>query len=109
MKPGTGGAARFRKALLEAADYAMLILGEYASQAVRGHIESIHKVKYEEIPEKPEILHDVLESLFGSGSKAIERLIAKNLYQRLDIEFQERKEWTIVDYVEHAKKTMGTG
>ncbi|MBS7623745.1 hypothetical protein KEJ39_08795, partial [Candidatus Bathyarchaeota archaeon] len=50
-----------------------------------------------------------LKDLFGSAAKAIERLIAENFYRRLDIRFQEREKWTLVDYVEDAKRTVMSG
>jgi len=32
------------------------------------------------------------------------RDIAKSLYSRLELDFTEHKEWTLVEYVRHAKK-----
>jgi len=34
----------------------------------------------------------------------MERLIAKNLYRGLGLDFMEHANWNIVDYVNHAKK-----
>ena len=44
-----------------------------------------------------------LESVLGVNAKTVERLIAKNLYQRLRLHFTPRPEWTLIEYVDHAK------
>ena len=58
----------------------------------------------EEIPEKVEIFHKALQDLLGAGAKVMEKLIAKNLYNQLGIEFTPKKDWTITDYVKHIEK-----
>ena len=39
----------------------------------------------------------------------IERLIAKNLYSQLDLNFTAHANWTIIEYFDHAKKANGGG
>ena len=34
----------------------------------------------------------------------MEKLIAKNLYRRLELNFTQHDGWTLVDYVNHAKE-----
>jgi hypothetical protein len=45
--------------------------------------------------------------MLGAGAKVIEKQIAKNLYSRLDLDFTEHSNWTIVEYFDHAKKAKG--
>jgi hypothetical protein len=48
-----------------------------------------------------------LQDLIGGGAKVMEKLIAKNLYRRLGLNFTEHENWTLVDYVNHAKELKG--
>jgi hypothetical protein len=93
----------FNSVVLEATDDALLALGASVRHAVYYHIEKIHHVKHEEIPDKLESFHEALENAFGKGTKTIERLIANKLYSKLDLDFIERNDWTLVNYVRHAE------
>jgi hypothetical protein len=97
--------AGFREALLEAVDYGLTVLGEIVKQAIYGQIENHHGLKRAEIPERLEAFHKALESILGVSAKTVERLIAKNLYQRLGLNFTSHPEWTLIEYVDHAKTT----
>jgi hypothetical protein len=95
--------AGFREALLEAVDYGLLVLGEIVRQAIYERIEKDHGIKRAEIPERLEAFHKALESVLGVSAKTVERLIARNLYQRLGLNFTPHPEWTLIEYVDHAK------
>jgi hypothetical protein len=97
--------AGFRDILLEAVDYGLMVLGEIVRQAIYERIEKDHGVKRTEIPERLEAFHKALGSVLGVSAKTVERLIAKNLYQRLGLSFTPRPEWTLIEYVDHAKTT----
>jgi hypothetical protein len=43
--------------------------------------------------------------VLGVSAKTVEKLIAKNLHQRLGLNFTPRPEWTLIEYVDHAKTT----
>lgn len=96
---------RSDKAVLEAVDEALLVLGEGVRDAVYYHIQRNYQLRREEIPERLEAFHEVLLSLFGGGANVIEKLIVNKLYNRLDLGFEEHENWTIVDYVNYAKKS----
>lgn len=98
---------KFKKTLLEAVDYGLLVLGETVRQAIYSHIERNYKVKREEVPERLEAFHKALEGVLGAGAKVVERLIAKNLYQRLNLNFIEHEDWTLADYIRDAEKLIG--
>jgi hypothetical protein len=97
--------AGFREALLEAVDYGLMVLGEIVRQAIYERIEKDHGLKRTEIPERLEAFHKALGSVLGVSAKTVEKLIAKNLYQRLGLSFTPRPEWTLIEYVDHAKTT----
>jgi|SRR3989337_4215232 len=99
--------SRQREALLEAVDQGLAIPGEIVRAAIYERIERSYQVKREDIPENLEGFHKALEELLGAGARVIERQIAKNFYSRLDLNFTARKDWTIVEYFDHAKKAKG--
>jgi len=93
--------------LLQAVDDGLSVPGEIVRAAIYERIERSYQLKREEIPEKLEIFHQALQDLLGGGAKVMEKLIAKNLYRRLELEFMEYANWNIVDYVKHAKARVG--
>jgi hypothetical protein len=97
--------AEFRQILLEAVDCGLMVLGEIVRQAIYERIEKDHELKRAEIPERLEAFHKALGSVLGVSAKTVERLIAKNLCQRLGLNFTPRPEWTLIEYVDHAKTT----
>jgi len=98
-----------QEALLQSTDYGLMVLGE----TVRGTIYQCLKGKYqlerEEIPEKLDAFHKALQGLLGVGAVVVERQIANKLYATLGLHFEARRDWTIVEYFEHAKKAKGGG
>ena len=97
--------AVFRDALPEAVDCGLMVLGEIVRQAIYGQIENHHGLKRAEIPERLEAFHKALGCVLGVSAKTVARLVAKNLYQRLNLNFTPRPEWTLIEYVDHAKTT----
>lgn len=97
--------AEFRDILIEDIDYGLNVLGDIVRQTIYGLIEKDHGLKRAEIPERLEVFHKALESTLGMSTKTVERLVAKNIYQRLGLKFTPRPEWTLIEYVDHAKTT----
>jgi hypothetical protein len=97
--------AGFRDILLEAVDCGLSVLGEIVRQAIYGRIEKDHGLKREAIPEQLEAFHKALGCVLGVNAKTVERLIAKHLYHRLGLNFTLHPEWTLIEYVDHAKIT----
>jgi hypothetical protein len=94
------------KALLESVDEGLLRLGESVRHAIYWHIEKSYGVKREEVPNKLKDFHEALIRLFGEGSKVIERLIAKSLYEKLNLSFEAHEGLSLMDYVEDVKKKI---
>ena len=101
-----GDSAAFREGLLQAIDDALLVTGEIVRAAIYDRLQRTHQIRREEIPEKLELFHTALRDLLGAGCKILERLIAKNLYRRLGLDFSGHEEWTLLDYVDHTKKVQ---
>ena len=98
--------SRQREALLEAVDQGLAVPGEIVRIAIYERIERSYQVRREEIPEKLEIFHKALQDLLGAGAKVMEKIIAKNLYTSLGLKFIEHANWTLVDYVNHTKRSL---
>jgi len=101
--------AEFRDVLLKAVDYGLLVFGENVRKTIYERLESYHQIKRGEIPEKLESFHGALVGLFGGGGSVVERLIAKKLYLTLRLNFEAHDNWTLPEYVNHAKKAMRVG
>jgi hypothetical protein len=63
-----------------------------------------YQLKREEIPERLGTFHDALQVMLGAGARVIETQIAKSLVSRLDMDFTENADWTIVNHFDLAKK-----
>ena len=96
--------AAFRDVLLQSIDDALLVPGEIVRAAIYDRVERSYQIRREEIPEKLELFHKALRDLLAAGGEVLERLIAKNLYRRLDLNFNQHENWTLLDYVDEAKK-----
>jgi len=93
-----------KEALLHAIDDGLAVPGEIVRTAIYDRIERSYQLRREEIPEKVEIFHKALQDLLGASAKVMERVIARNLYSRLGLDYVAHENWTLVDYVNHAKK-----
>ena len=96
--------AEVGEVLLQAVDDGLSAPGEIVRTAIYQRLERSYRLRREETPEKLETFHQALQDLIGGGAKVMEKLIAKNLYRRLGLNFTEHANWTLVDYVNHAKR-----
>ena len=96
--------AAFRDILLQSVDDALLLPGEIVRAAIYDRVERSYQLRREEIPEKLELFDKALRDLLAAGGEVLERLIAKNLYRRLDLNFNQHENWTLLDYVDETKK-----
>ena len=96
--------AQLDEALLEAVDFGLLVPGEIVRATIYERLETVYGVRREQIPEKLPAFHQALRELVGSVANVLERVIAKNLYSRLELNFTYHDGWTLVDYVSHAKE-----
>lgn len=99
-----GGSAAFREVLLEAIDDGLLVPSEIVQAAIHDRVERSYQIRREDIPEKLELFHKALRDLLAAGGEVLEMLNAKNLYRRLDLNFNQHENWTLLDYVDEAEK-----
>ena len=92
-------------ALLDAIDNGLLGLGEVVRDTIYDRFDRKYQLKREEIPEKLDIFHKALQGMLGAGATVIETQIAKIFDKKLNLEFTENINWTIVDYFDSAKRT----
>ena len=101
----------FQKLFLESVDSAFSSLGESAKQSIFFHLESEFKITRDEIPCRLEDFDNGLEKIFGTGSRFLEVLIMKNLFERIGgegkiLKWDEGKEFRFVDYVKAAQRNL---
>jgi hypothetical protein len=94
------------EALLEAIDYGLLVPGEIVRETIYERLETVYGIKREEIPQKLTAFHEALLELTRSVANVMERMIAKRLYSRVGLSYVNREDWSLVDYVNHAKEMM---
>jgi hypothetical protein len=104
-----GQPSDLEKILLEAVDEGLLVPGEIIRAAIYERLERIYQIKRGEIPEKLETFQLALEDLLDKSGKVMEKLIAKSLYRRLELNFTQHDGWTLIDYVNHAKGAKRDG
>lgn len=97
----------FEKLVLKAIDDALLTLGDSARQSIYFHLKTKYKMTKNDIPFHIRDFADDLEKIFGPGSKFLEIVIMKKLYEKTGsaLEWDERKELVFADYVAAAKQS----
>lgn len=100
----------FNKLLLEAVDSALSSLGDSARQSVYFHLEKKFDIKRGDIPGRVEEFDHGLERIFGAGTRFLEVMIMKKLYEELGsrgkiLKMGQSEEFKFPDYVKAAERT----
>lgn len=95
---------RFKHALLEAVDEGLGVLGQNVKATIYFEVEKRGSLCREEIPEKLQAFTRALREIFGVGGPVIERLIAKRLLHNLELAYNERRDYGLIEYVEEARQ-----
>ena len=95
---------RFRQVLLEAVDDGLLTLGESGRKAIYFHLQNLYSIKREDIPDQPEAFVEGLRKIFGKGAEVIEKAMAKSLYNRLGMKYDEKKGYGFLAYLNDAMR-----
>jgi len=103
---GLASSVELEETLLQAVDEALLVPGEIVRTAIYERLERSYQLKREEIPDHLETFHKALQELMGASAKVMEKLIAKSLYRRLKLNLTQHDGWTLLDYVNHARKAQ---
>jgi hypothetical protein len=98
--------AKIREALLQAVDEGLFVPGQIVRAAIYERLESSYLIRRAEIPDKLEAFHAAMEDLLGEAARVMERLIAKNFHANLKLNFTQRDHWTLVDYVNHVRRSQ---
>ncbi|MEM3731259.1 MAG: hypothetical protein QW667_03855 [Candidatus Bathyarchaeia archaeon] len=96
----------FKRCLLEAVDEGLLILGDSGRKAIYFHLQKLHSLKREDIPNNPEAFAKGLREIFGVGAEVIEKAIIKVLYDKLGLKFEERKGYTFREYLRDCEQLL---
>jgi len=94
----------FDKTLLEAVDHALLAFGESPREAIYYHLNKTFQLQREDIPDETDKLSYALNTIFGPGAQVIEKLIIKNLYSKLHLNFEEETRFEIANYIDLARE-----
>lgn len=99
----------FHRLLLEAVDSAFSSLGDSARQSIYFHLEKKFDIKRDEIPGRVDDFDHGLERIFGAGTRFLEVLIMRKLYEEMGskgriLKLGQGKEFKFVDYVKAAER-----
>lgn len=71
-------------------------------------MENRLSVRREDIPDKPGRFAEALRSMLGAGADVLLKFMARRLYARLGLSFEETPGWGFEDYVENAKESVAS-
>ena len=95
-----------RKILLEAVEEGLSSLGDSPKQAIFFHLETSFEISKDNIPTNLTEFSKALEKIFGPGALYLEKLIAKRLYAKLGLKFEDVENWNFLEYVNNAKESL---
>jgi len=72
-------------------------------------IEKRGSITREEIPERLQDFVRTLREMFGSSGFVIERLIARQFYKKLELTFDNTRDYGLIRYVEEARRAVRAG
>jgi hypothetical protein len=84
------------------------VFNEKSAKTIEIFIETHSHLTLNEIAERPKPFATYLDKLLSSATPAIKKLILKNLYSKLEMEFKEKKNYGFSDYIEEMKKSIKT-
>lgn len=97
----------FNTDVSKAIDKGLEILGDASvKQAFYHHVGKKAKITREEIPTKLDAFCKALTDLFYEGALILERRIAQDLFDILDLDFVEKSNWNLSDYVNQARNDI---
>jgi len=94
------GTSNFGDLLLESIDEALAdLLGRKARESIYDYMTRERSISRSEIVAHLDQLSSLLGSIFGKGSKTIEKSIVRKLYSKLGWEFVEISSYELADYL----------
>lgn len=94
----------FERLLSECVDSALTdLFGQESKQIIYTWLKTEYRIGQEEMAQRLGDFDVALTRMFGRSSRAIRRVIVKRLYSRMKIEFTERTNYGLLDYVADAR------
>jgi rRNA maturation protein Rpf1 len=91
--------------LLNAVDETLKqVFKEAGTEVVYNFIENKCHFKCKEIAEKPEVFSADLKRLLVSATPMIEKMILKNLYSKLELQFVDKEGYEFSDYIDQLRE-----
>jgi hypothetical protein len=108
ISSGTKPVRSFNEIMCQAIDQTLEeLLGSKVVEAVYTLLDQKFGVDRSELPYRVDTIRMLLEGSFGvKGAHVIERKVAKNLYDRLLLPFNEEQGLTLADFVKLAKESI---
>ena len=83
------------------------LLGAHALNSLYLYLHKHHSVEREQLPYRIATMCTFLQETFGTcGGGTIGKLVARRLYDKLNLHFDERYGYGLLDYVEVAKTRL---
>lgn len=99
--------ADFNERLVESIDETITaLLSKGVLDSLYLHLERCFAITKDELPYRLETFFSILEKTFGSSEKTIGKAIAKRFYFKLRLEFDEKANHNLREYVEEAKRKL---
>ncbi len=92
---------KFKELLLSEIDESInQIFGKDTAKAVYYYLEENYSLKLADIPEKPKVFSEALESIFGKvGAEVIEALLIRDISSKFEVTHQRKEGCDFSDYV----------
>jgi len=92
--------------LLSAVEEGLSTLGDSPKQAILYHLEAHFKIKKDNIPTNLTEFAKALEKIFGPGADYLEKLIAKRLSEKLNVECDCGESINFIECVDNIKRIV---
>ncbi len=80
------------------------VFKETGVTAIYDYMEKTLQLKRKEIPKKPKTFSTGLKALLDSAAPVIEDMILRNLYQKLDLEFEKKEGYEFLEYIRELRR-----
>jgi len=95
----------FEEAFTEIADESLKeFFSEPAAKIILDYIKTHHGIEPENLGKNPDTFSKALEAFLSSGALVVENIIAKRLYEYYDAQFETKKGYKLVDYMDALKQ-----
>jgi hypothetical protein len=83
------------------------MLGGNVLTALYASLEKFHNITSDMLADRIDVMYSILEDLFGDKSaRIIGKRVARRFYEKLNLPFEEKNEFSLLNYVEAARKQI---